>query len=144
MRNIVSKIYPQLNLRLIFTNSFTVSSFFRFKDRVPTELVGNGVYLFKCGQCSTRYIGETSRHIITRVCDHKCISSRTERPLTKPENSRFLEHSNSSNHGISLSDFEILKTCKNLDLKVTESVCIHRIKPDLNNHDASMPLHILS
>ena len=104
--------------------------------------MSNAVYLFKCGQCSAQYIGETSRHIITRVCDHKGISSRTGRPLTKPENSRILEHFNSTNHGISLSDFKILKTCKTLDLKVTESVCIHRFKPDLNNHDASLPLNI--
>ena len=143
MRDKVSKNYPHLNLRLIFTNSVTVSSFFRFKDRVPIELVSNAVYLFKCGQCSTQYIGETSRHIITRVCHHKGIESRARRLLTKPENSRILEHSNSTVHGISLSDFKILKTCKTLDLKVTESVCIHRFKPDLNNHDASLPLNIL-
>ena len=105
--------------------------------------MSNAVYLFKCGQCSAQYIGETSRHIITRVCDHKGISSRTGRPLTKPENRCILEHSNSTNHGISLSDFKILKTCETLDLKVTESVCIHRFKPDLNNYDASLPLNIL-
>ena len=143
MRDIVSKNYPHLNLRLIFTNSFTVSSFFRFKDRVPTELVSNAVYLFKCRQCSIQYIGETSRHIITRVCDHKGISSRTGRPLTKPGNSRILEHSTSCNHSIGLSDFKVLKTCKALDLKLTESVCIHRFKPDLNNHEQSVPLNIL-
>ena len=100
----------------------------RCKDRVLTELVSNAVYLYKCGQCSTQYIGETSCHIITRVCHHKGISRRPGRPLTKPNNSRILEHWNFGNHGISLSDFKILKTCKTRYLKVTESVCIKKIQ----------------
>ena len=33
------------------------------------------VYLLKCGQWSAQYIGEISRDIITRVCDHEGISS---------------------------------------------------------------------
>ena len=63
-------------------------------------------------------------HIITCVCNHKSISCRTGPPKTKLEKSLILEHSNSSNHGISLSDFKLLKNCKTLDLEVKESVCI--------------------
>ena len=103
--------------------------------------MSNAVYLFKCGQCSEQHIGEISRHIVTPVCDHKGISYRTGRPIPKSESSRVLEHSNSSIHG--LSDFKILKTRKTLDLKFTASVCINFFKPDLINHDASVPLNIL-
>ena len=79
LRDIVSKNYPHLNLRLLFTNSGTVSSFFRFDDRVQTELDSNTIYLFKFRQCSAQYyVGESSRHIFTRVYDHKGISCRTD------------------------------------------------------------------
>ena len=80
-REILRTNYPHLKMKLVFVNSFKVGSFFKFKDRPPTSLVSNAVYLFKCGQCSASYIGETSRQIVTLVCDHKAISSRTSKEL---------------------------------------------------------------
>ena len=63
--------YPHLKLKLVIVNSFKVVSFFKFNDCAPTSLVSNAVYLFKCKECSANCIGETSRHLNTRVCDQK-------------------------------------------------------------------------
>ena len=143
LREILKTNYPHLKMKLVFVNNFKVGSFFKFKDRPPTSLVSNAVYLFKCGQCSASYIGETSRHLITRVCDHKGISSRTGKPLSTPTSSRIRDHSIDNNHQILQDDFKILKTCKTIDLKITESILIHKRRPCLNSQDSSVPLYIL-
>jgi len=143
LRDILRTNYPHLKMKLVFVNSFKVGSFFKFKDRPPQSLVSNAVYLFKCGQCSASYLGETSRHLITRVSYHKGLSSRTGKPLSTPTSSRIRDHSIDNNHQILQADFKILKTCKTVDLKITESVLIHKRKPCLNSQDSSVPLYIL-
>ena len=40
------------------------------KDTVPRSLHSNVVYKFNCAECSSGYVGETSRHPSTRVCEH--------------------------------------------------------------------------
>ena len=125
-------------------NNFKVGNFFRFKDFAPKHLVSNAVYLFKCRQCSAEYVGETSRHLSTRASEHRGLSSRTGKSLVNPPSSRIRDHALDCNHEILASDFKILKTCRTVDLKVTESVCIHLHKPGLNNHECSVPLNILA
>ena len=41
------------------------------------------------------------------------------------------------------AEFKILAKCQKYDLKITDSIIIHRLGTTLNSHDASLPLHIL-
>ena len=43
---------------------------FSVKDPVPVELRSNVVYKFTGGSCTSCYVGETSRHLSTRICEH--------------------------------------------------------------------------
>lgn len=36
--------YPQLNIKLVFTNKLTINSFFKFKDKIPYFMNSNVVY----------------------------------------------------------------------------------------------------
>ena len=80
--------YPQLNLRVIFRNSFTIGSFFSYKDRVLMFLKSNVVYMYKYGQCEATYFGETIRHphYVVRL------SPRTGRPINSQSNSHIRSH----------------------------------------------------
>ena len=59
--------YPHLNIHFVFRSSTRISSFFPFKDKVPKFLRSGVVYLFKCRCCSASYVGQTTRHLHTRV-----------------------------------------------------------------------------
>ena len=46
------------------------SKIFKNKDPVPPGLTSNLVYEYKCDRCPKRYIGETRRHLDTRMREH--------------------------------------------------------------------------
>ena len=58
-----------LNIKLAFS-SFKIGSLFRVKDLIPKELKSCVVYRFRCAGCGACYVGETSRHICTRINEH--------------------------------------------------------------------------
>ena len=43
---------------------------FSVKDPVPVEFRSNVVYKFTCASCNSCYVGETSRHLSTRIREH--------------------------------------------------------------------------
>ena len=139
---IVAKFFPQIEIKLIFKNNFTVGSFFGYKDRVSPLLSSNVVYLYTCSHCGETYCGETSRHLQTRISEHGGISSRTGRPLAN-NNSRIFDHKLKTGHPITQSDFKIIQNCKNRLLKIQESIHILRLKPTLNSTESSTKLEIL-
>ena len=143
LREILKTNCPHLKIKLVFVNTFKVGSFFKLKDRPPTSIESNATYLFKCGQCFASYIGETSRHLITCVRDHKGISKRTVKPLLTAISSRKRNHSIDNNYQILQDDFKILKTCRTIDLKITEIVLMHKRRSWLKGQDYSVPLNIL-
>ena len=52
------------------TGRVKVGQYFSNKDKIPQELQSYVVYKFKCGCCGATYIGETSRHLPTRIKEH--------------------------------------------------------------------------
>ena len=51
----ISRFYPHIQLRFVFISKFTMSSLFRFKDRIPNHLLSSVVYEYNCGQCASSY-----------------------------------------------------------------------------------------
>ena len=100
-----SPAYPHFQLRCIFRPVQRLSSFFRFKDRIPFGLRSRVVYKFKCQCCDVLYFGETIRHLHTRFSEHMGISACANKPLSKPSFSNILSHHQSSGHPIDPDDF---------------------------------------
>ena len=72
--------------------TFKTSNIFRNKDPIPPGLASNLVYEFKCDRCTGRYIGETRRHLDTRIREHiqgKPIPSEVALHLHPPKNENF-------------------------------------------------------
>ena len=69
---------------------------------------------------------------------------RTNFLLSCPENSKILEHSLNSGHPINDNNFKILDSCKNNDLRILESLRIHKLKPSLNDRSSSAELSIIT
>lgn len=65
--NSINKILPITHrLRVVF-KTFKTVDIFSNKDRVQTGLASNVVYKFQCEQCPSCYVGETRRHLSTRI-----------------------------------------------------------------------------
>ena len=143
IQKLVQQFYPQIDLKIIFKNSHTIGSYFKFKDSIPDLLSSNVVYKFSCAQCPATYYGETSRHIATRISEHKGLSARTGKPVTNPLNSSIRDHSLETGHEISNSNFSIVFSTDPQNLRVSESILINQNSPSLNNTDSSVPLNIL-
>ena len=144
IKALILRFYPQLDLRLIFTNNFTIGSLFRHKEATPTHLCSSIVYKFICERCNSSYVGSTIRHLKTRVDEHRGVSSRTGQMLGRPVHSEIRNHCHSNNHPFNISHFSIIdKSINPLDLRILESIHIHNIRPVLNSYQSSADLNIL-
>ena len=84
------------------------------------------VYKFKCASCNACYVGETSRHLTTRIREH----------LEKDKNSHIFKHLANSNICKEMSDagcFSILDTAETkYKLRIKEGMHISWLNPALN------------
>ena len=143
VQDLIQNFFPQVNLRLIFTNKNTIARMLPFKDILPSDVRSNIVYKYTCGICNSAYIGETTRHYKTRIAEHRGVSPRTGRPMATV-NSNIYKHFLDSTHVVKKENFEILKNAHPFELKVAESIAIHRFRPGLNGTLYSVPLNILT
>ena len=145
--SILSKFYSGINFKIILVNPFRIGSFFHYKDRIPKGMQASLVYEFSCvrGRTSVSYVGSTKRHLYERVAEHANRSARTGLSFSTPSNSSIKTHSDSCVCDISVDNFRILGSCCNeLDLRILESLYIHRRKPNLNDHLSAFPLSIVN
>ena len=139
-----SSAYPHLNIRFVFRPTLRLSHLFSFKDKTPKALRSCVVYSFKCRCCSASYLGQTVRHLHTRVSEHLGFSALTGRKSCSPVMSSIFSHLNSTGHTASSDDFQILSSCSSPDeLLVRESLLISKYKPSLNIQGSSVPLLLL-
>ena len=117
---------------------------FRFKDRLPYDLVSCVVYKFQCGSCNASYYGKTDRHLKVRSAQHIGISPLTFKKVKPSAESSICDHLLFCNHNPSFDDFTILaqRTNKFL-LEIKERLLIKRDKPILNKNVSSAPLFLL-
>ena len=130
----MTKHFPHLDLRLCFVNSFQIGSFFNHKDRLDESMRSSIIYLFTCRECNSQYVGSTIRHLKSRVAEHMGLSPRSKLPLSHPNFSSILEHHKATKHTLSPDNFKILSNSNNLDIRLLESIYIHKLKPKLNNN----------
>ena len=97
-----------------------------FHDPIPDSLKSSVVYKFQCAGCEASYIGETSRHLSTRIDEH----------LRKDKNSHVFKHllgSQQCKDTVSADCFSILDTAPTQhQLRVKEILHITWNKPSLN------------
>ena len=144
IKEIVFKYYPQLNLKIIFTNKSTIGSFFKHKESTLSQLCSSVVYKFECERCNSSYVGSTVRHLKARVDEHRGVSSRTGQFLTKPSHSEIRNHCHTNNHPLNSKHFSIIDRCNSpYDLRLLESIHIHKLRPSLNSYQSAAELCVL-
>ena len=100
---------------------------FQNKDAIPPTLKSEIVYSYECGHCNSVYVGETSRHLITRIQEHL---------HAYPVPSEISLH----NHDKSPRNFKVISSTPHH--KILESIVIAENDPSnlLNKKEASIPL----
>ena len=143
LNHLLADFYPQVQLNLIFFNNDTIGKIFKFKDVLSSSVRSGVVYQYSCGECSAKYVGETIRHLHTRIAEHRGISPRTGNLLQNSPNSNIYRHYADSGHQILKSNFKIVHQSENYLLKISESLLIHQNSPSLNEQTSSIPLNIV-
>ena len=145
VKMLLSTYYPQIQPCFYFKNHYTIGSFFKRYDQPEMLLRSNIVYKYACHCCQQCYIGSTQLQMFRRAAQHKGVSFRTNRPLSKPDLSAIRDHCNERDHPFKIDNFCILDTCHTRDdLKLMESIHIQSQKPELNRNKLATQLHILS
>ena len=102
----------------------------------------NVVYKITCNLCSatsTTYVGETRRSVRERYMEH-LRDFKNKTPKTPFGDHRKQSHENDNVNPTSLT-IEILQVCKDVaELKITESIHIRNLHPNLNTQTSSWRL----
>ena len=116
---------------------------FKFKDRVPYDLVSHAVYKYSCSRCNSTYYGETERHLKVRSGEHIGLSPLTCKKKKPSKESSIRDHLLESDNCPSFDEFTILAHGnKKYFLEIEESLLIKRDQPILNKHIRSARLHL--
>ena len=125
VRMLAKKYCKNLNIKLAFS-SFKIKNLITVKDCVPRSLRSCVVYKFICAGCNSVYIGETSRHLSTRVREH----------LFTDKNSHIFKHLKSSStckDACGEGCFRVLDSASSHhNLRIKEALHIMWERPNLN------------
>ena len=141
LRKSLKDILNCCKLQIVFKSQNKLAKAFRFKDRIPKELISGVVYKFQCGLCNESYYAECVRHLNVRIREHIGISPLTRKKI-KPKGSTVSDHLLLYNHSPSFENFSVLTNeNKTFLLELKESLLITRDKP-LNRNIRSAPLYL--
>ena len=133
----LSNKYCRTNVFQLVFKSLKICHMLSMKDSIPFSLRSNVVYEFNCGHCHMTYIGETQRHLATRMKEH----------LLSVKNSNINRHLQINNDCKDASGnhcFRIIDSDNNgYRLKLRESLQILRRAPVLNAQLAHESLTLL-
>ena len=122
---LAKKYYNNLTIKLPFS-SFKSKNLLAIKDHVNKSLRSCVVYTFTCAGCNSVYIGETSHHLSTQVCEH----------LFTDTNSHIFKHLKTSTPCKNLCNencFKVLDTASTYhNLKIKEALHIIWERPSLS------------
>ena len=140
---LIEKFYPQIDLKVVMPNKNSIGSLFRFKDRLPLNMLSSVVYKYSCARCASgTYVGSTTRALHMRIAEHRGRSFRTGKLIQSPKSS-IREHSLKCSKFISENDFVVLGQEKQeVYLRMLESLFILKHRPLLNEMQSAFPLKI--
>ena len=69
IKRLTQRYCKNLVIKLVFA-PYKIKNLFSAKDAISNLSRSRVVYKFSCSGCSACYVGETNRHLATRVCEH--------------------------------------------------------------------------
>ena len=136
MRQQIEGKSQNLKIRVTYTPT-KLGSKFSVKDKTKTECLHNVTYHVSCGnkKCKSCYVGQTKCRIIKRTLQHN----------SKDNASHVLIHSKKTKHRrVSMKNVKILGRRYKSDFRrrISESLFIKQLKPDLNKQNDAFKLKL--
>ena len=131
-------------LQIVFKNQRKLANVFRFKDRLPFDLLSGVVYKYTCGRCDSFYYGETDTHLKVRSGEPIGISPLTFRNVKPSKESAICDYVLNCNNIPSFDEFTILSYGHHkyiLQIKFIIKL-IDRDRPVLNKNISSAKLFL--
>ena len=129
LKQFVTQYCNNIDARFIFT-SYKVGQYFSNKDPIPSDLQSCLVYKFSCRCCNASYIGETIRHLSTRIKEH--LETDKESAIYKHLHAGTRQSRNCKRNA-NCDSFVILdKAQTKYQLRIKEGMLIKRDSPCLN------------
>ena len=124
----------ETNIHISFS-TFKIGTLFSVKDCLKSSLRSFVVYRFTCPGCNARYIGETTRHLTTRIEEHFTSNSSHIK--------KHIEGSKKCKDVCNEDCFEIIDTAHSqFALKLKEAMHIEWEKPNLNIQQKTVQVSI--
>jgi hypothetical protein len=67
LQRLLSDYFIGIAFNIILVNSFTIGSFFNYKDKLPLASRSALVYSFSCAQCASSYVGMIARAFLPEL-----------------------------------------------------------------------------
>ena len=143
LRKSFKGIFNCCKLQIVFKSQRKLANVFRFKDRLPFDLVSGVVYKYTCGRCYSSYYGETDRHLKVRSGEHIGISPLTFGKVEPSKESAIRDHLLNCNNIVSFNEFTILAYGHHkYILEIKEILLVKRDRPVLNKNISSTKLFL--
>ena len=143
LRKSFKSILNCCKFQIVFKSQRKLANVFRFKDRLPFDLVSGVLYKYTCGRCNSSYYGETDRNLKVRSGEHIGISPLTFRKVKPSKESAIRDHLLNCNSIPSFDEFTILAYGHHkYILEIKESLLIKRDRPVLNKNISSAKLFL--
>ena len=144
MTQLLADFYPQVSLRIVYTDGDTLGNRFPFKDKIPKLCLSKVIYKYTCEFCREFYIGMTCRQLRCRIREHCGLTIRTGKPcaegcevFSEVRNHCAKEHQ----RHVDPDSFEIVARLRHKgDLETLESLYQRSLKPKIMNQQQSVPL----
>ena len=123
-QNFASRLKKLCDIQIIFTTRKLRTCLPTLKSPFLRNLKSHVVYKVTCNACSSIYVGQTSRHVTTRISEH--------RKKDSPVGQHLVEYCGTT-HNVK---WEILDACRGVEKLMTiEAIYIKKQKPQLNKRD---------
>ena len=143
LRKSLKGLLNSCKLQIVFKSQRKLSNVFRFKDRLPSDLVSGVVYKYTCGRCNSTYDGETDRHLKVRSGEHNGISHLTFKKTKPSKESAIHDQLLNCNSMLSFEGFTILTNGSNkFVLEIKEGLLIKQDRTILNKKISSAKLFL--
>lgn len=132
---------------IAFKNNKTIRDLFtKTKDPLKKELKSNVCYKIPCLNCEKVYIGQTSRHLKTRLAEHRRDTTPKKKtvnrlmvntsPRLTPNKTALKYHHESKGHNFNFENVEIVGKEKHLGKRLVMEACNVIIRPNACNNRA--------
>ena len=130
LRKSLKGLLNSCKIQIAFKSQRKLSNVFRFRDRLPSDLVSGVEYKYTCGRCNSTYYGETDRQLKVRSGEHIEISPLTFKKTKPSKENPIHDHLLNRNNIPSFEEFATLTNGNNkFVLETKESLLIKRDRP---------------